>query len=386
MLALLYISEVHHHKLTSVVRTAVTGWNSDANGVTDSKGFIKQYKSILIWNNSPKVIETAIFGFGHDPFVLEGCEFSDCAIFNQDSAASLPLEEFDAVIVQISTMWLSDSPENRTRSKHQRFIFFAQESPASMRESLPDIFSMRNYFNWTMSYRSNSDIQFLYGRIQPGPTAPKTREETLRLMKANKNNNKKNYAANKIKLVAWMVGHCDTLGLREIYVSQLAKFIPIDVYGKCGNMSCSRNTMHAYSDPQCYQMLEAKYKFYLSFENSICEEYVTEKFFEIANRDIVPIVYGGADYQRIAPPHSFIDALEFTPEALAQYLTILDANDELYNEFFWWKSHYKVEAGLEQMARHGFCDLCKKLHQDQVPKFYPELETEWDPKNKCWEN
>jgi alpha-1,3-fucosyltransferase len=133
-------------------------------------------------------------------------------------------------------------------------------------------------------------------------------------------------------------------------------------------------------------MLEAKYKFYLSFENSICEEYVTEKFFEIANRDIVPIVYGGADYKRIAPPHSFIDALEFTPEALAQYLTILDANDELYNEFFWWKSHYKVEAGLKQMARHGFCDLCKKLHQDQVPKCYPELETEWDPKNKCWEN
>ncbi len=132
-------------------------------------------------------------------------------------------------------------------------------------------------------------------------------------------------------------------------------------------------------------MMEVKYKFYFSFENSICEDYVTEKFFEIMNHDIVPVVYGGANYSRIAPAHSYIDALQFTPETLAQYFKVLDANDQqLYNENFWWKGHYAVESGVEQMARHGFCDLCKKLHQDEgVVKFYPQLVSEWHPKKKC---
>ncbi len=81
-------------------------------------------------------------------------------------------------------------------------------------------------------------------------------------------------------------------------------------------------------------MLGKKYKFYLSFENCTCTDYVTAKFFELVNRDIIPIVYGGANYSQLAPPHSYINALDFTPETLAQYLKILDANDTLYNEYF----------------------------------------------------
>ena len=397
----IYVSESGHNQNYSTIPPQVTNGeyinvtnheqkfiHFPANNSNSSAGLSnKHYKSILIWN-TPKLIETAIFGFGHEPFVRHGCEISDCVIFNQSSSSSgtstSALKEFDAIIMHMSTIWSSDLPEHE-RPKYQRFIFFAQESPSSMVQSLPDIISMRNYFNWTMTYRTNSDIPFLYGRIEPETTAPKTREETLRLMQNFNRHHIENYAANKTKLAAWMVGHCDTPGLRELYVRQLAKWIPIDVYGRCGNLSCSRNNKHAYSDPECYRMLESKYKFYLSFENSICEEYVTEKFFEIMTRDIVPIVYGGADYNRIAPRHSFIDAMQFTPEALAQYLRILDANDGLYNEFFWWKRHYKVEAGLHQMARRGFCDLCKKLHQDQsASKYYPDLAAEWHPHKKCW--
>jgi alpha-1,3-fucosyltransferase len=112
-------------------------------------------------------------------------------------------------------------------------------------------------------------------------------------------------------------------------------------------------------------MLEERYKFYLSFENFICTDYITEKFFEILNRTIVPIVYRGTDYSQIAPFHSYINALDFTPEKLAQYLKLLDSIDTLYNEYFWWKDHYRVEAGVDEMASNGFCDLCKTLHKDE---------------------
>ena len=34
--------------------------------------------------------------------------------------------------------------------------------------------------------------------------------------------------------------------------------------------------------------MEAGYRFYLSFENSVCADYVTEKFFRILHYNVIP--------------------------------------------------------------------------------------------------
>ncbi len=338
----------------------------------------RQNKNILIWN-SPGRIETAAFGLGHEPFVQNGCEIQECVIF--DNVSSLPLEEYDAIIMHMHELWLTTLP-NFTRPEYQRLIFLTQESPASMPL---DVTKLNNTFNWIMSYRMNSDVRLLYGRIEPGPTAPKTLKEAQNLIDGTRLPTAKNYAKNKTRPVAWMVSRCNTHNLRETYVRQLSKFIPVDIYGGCGNLTCNRNGSHWLSYPECYDMLEQQYKFYLSFENSICTDYVTEKFFQIMDHNIVPVVYGGANYSQIAPPHSYINALDFTPAQLADYLKMLDANDMLYNEYFWWKGHYRVEAGVGQMARHGFCDLCKKLHQDEgISKLYQDLVPQWHADTQCY--
>ena len=181
-----------------------------------------------------------------------------------------------------------------------------------------------------------------------------------------------------------MVSHCETSIRREDYVAELQKYIDVDVYGKCGKLRCPRNETHWISHPKCYKRLATEYKFYLAFENSICNDYVTEKLFSILQHDIVPVVLGGADYTRIAPPHSFIDARQFEgPEQLADYLKRLDTDDDLYAEYFEWKKDYKVEAGFEQMARHAFCDLCSKLHRDESVKYYTSLAPFWSVETQC---
>jgi len=73
-------------------------------------------------------------------------------------------------------------------------------------------------------------------------------------------------------------------------------------------------------------MLDTDYFFYLAFENSLCDDYVTEKLFDALERTVIPVVFGGADYSRILPPHSYVDANRFmSVEGLAQYMKLVVA-------------------------------------------------------------
>ena len=36
------------------------------------------------------------------------------------------------------------------------------------------------------------------------------------------------------KKIAWLVSHCETNSEREKYAKELSRYIPVDVYGKCG--------------------------------------------------------------------------------------------------------------------------------------------------------
>lgn len=42
----------------------------------------------------------------------------------------------------------------------------------------------------------------------------------------------------------------------------------------------------------CSAALDRDYKFYLSFENALCDQYVTEKFWRRMAEPVVPVVMG----------------------------------------------------------------------------------------------
>lgn len=123
-------------------------------------------------------------------------------------------------------------------------------------------------------------------------------------------------------------------------------------------------------------MLNKDYKFYLSFENSLCIDYVTEKFFAQMKLNIIPVVLDlHGNHAQFAPPHSYINALDFpSVKALAEYLTLLDGDDELYNQYFEWKKRYAVHDHKGKDFKRGFCHLCSLLHRPNQPqKVYPDL-------------
>lgn len=127
-------------------------------------------------------------------------------------------------------------------------------------------------------------------------------------------------------------------------------------------------------------MLTTDYKFYLSFENSLCQDYVTEKLYNAMQELVIPIVYGGADYAKFAPPGSYIDANDFeNPTALAKHIQYLDANPKEYLKYFWWRTYYYVPR-YPAPSNEAFCQLCIKLHNPNlnvIQSVYGDVKKWW---------
>lgn len=265
------------------------------------------------------------------------------------------------MIVNAHQLWKSSNRLLKIqRNPHQRIIYFTRESASYTfmpPEELPD-----GYFNWTMTYKRDADIWFPYGHV----TASKSFRPLAELK-----SQWLNALQMKSKKVLWIASNCQTMSRREAYVNQLRQYIDVDIYGQCGNST---------SD---YTNLIHQYKFFLSFENSLCNDYVTESFFRALQNTLIPVVMGGANYSSLAPPHSYIDATQWTPQELALHLNQLDADDEAYLRYFDWKVNYTVETGVGPMARRALCHLCAKLHSPNPPKFYPTLVDEMGSQSQC---
>jgi hypothetical protein len=124
--------------------------------------------------------------------------------------------------------------------------------------------------------------------------------------------------------------------------------------------------------------LNTTYKFYLSFENSLCSEYITEKFWKVLRLDVIPVVLGGANYSSIMPPHSYIDVKDFyTVKELGAYLMNMDEVE--YNKYFEWKQKYDII-----MYPQLQCRICQYLNENENrTKVYESLDLFWNPNSDC---
>lgn len=245
-----------------------------------------------------------------------------------------------------------------------------------------DLKGLDQKINWTIGYRSDTDIKYMYGSLidkRTNEVAP--RNFTWQGFDPNTNSsyvlesNIPRIVKSKRKLVAWFVSNCDRVQSQRMELAQaLSQHIPVDIYGKCGTLSCTRGS------DSCYDMLEADYKFYLSFENALCRDYMTEKVFKIMSRTVVPVIYSGANISNILPPKSYINVEDYETVAdLATHLMYLDTHPAEYQKYFWWKEFYKLGK------THYACHLCERLNERNatVPiDTYHSLD-EWYRKDVC---
>lgn len=165
----------------------------------------------------------------------------------------------------------------------------------------PFPFRLGGFFNWTMTYREDSEVLYPYGWLSnKGKSPPKELKETwLKPHPTSSGLIAKVKALGQRKPVAWLVSNCHTSSQRELYVNELQKYVPVDIFGKCGKpLKCTVGR------DECFKEIEEQYQFYLSFENSLCRDYATEKLYRALASNLVPVVMGGANYSRIVPPRS----------------------------------------------------------------------------------
>jgi alpha-1,3-fucosyltransferase len=242
-----------------------------------------------------------------------------------------------------------------------------------------------------MTNRLDSDIPWPYGEvtdIQTGKVVAPAMNIKWKTPEMKSDNSKQTILdifKKKTKTATWFVTNCvSTPSNRMGLVQKLRENgVDVEIFGGCVNSSLNL------SPEEQKSFLEDKYKFYFAFENSLCDDYVTEKLYKVMDSIIIPVVYSGADMSRFAPPMSYVDANSFkTVEDLAKHLKFLAENPEEYAKYFWWRKHYKIRT-IEQFdfdAVHR-CRICQKFN-DPYMKFKQQVYTdiyEWFHHGSCKE-
>ncbi|GAU96293.1 hypothetical protein RvY_07757 [Ramazzottius varieornatus] len=293
---------------------------------------------------------------------LDNCPVKNCLLTNRRDLVNRSA----AVIFHIRE--LADQPDKSVpsfRSPNQYYVFYLLESPPHTNMMLDEY---DGFFNLTFTYRLDSDI----------PSDHYYRDFKPKLW--NDPSNFEDAWRKKAGFAVIFVSNCCTPSFRHVYIEELARYIPLDVFGSCGNNSCNKTSEH------CDEKVST-YKFYLAFENSVCKDYVTEKMFRAYNQEAVPVVYGGADYSQIFPPNSYINILDFSsPRLLADHLRKVAGNKHWYSQYFQWKfkSRYLTLPKDLQSPEIGWCKLCGILNDGELsPKAYNNLGKWWFDEARC---
>lgn len=249
-------------------------------------------KYILIWtmfNDTENKI-----GEGQKPFIDRDCRYVNCYLTTKKDFLNNDVTNFNAIVFDINKikMW-KKMFFPKLRSYEQKYIFYSDVSS----DDVPICnINMDNYFNWTWTYKINSDIvspfievKDLKGNVvAPRPVVNWNSNMTVL------DEDEIKHLKQKKKAMAWVVTKCHTRNNRLLLARRLRRGFEqndliFDIYG-CGHKNCPKGG--------CMKAIEREYYFYFVAEASFDEDYVTDEVLAAYHHYAVPVVLGGANYRR----------------------------------------------------------------------------------------
>ncbi|XP_045187539.1 alpha-(1,3)-fucosyltransferase C-like [Mercenaria mercenaria] len=289
-------------------------------------------------------------------YIRNNCHLKNCVLTNKITNIS----QMSAVVFSTTNKVRYDSSYLKGKRPYsQVWVFITMEPP----EAVP---SSRRWYrdpiwkktmNWSWGYRLDSDIF--------RPIQVLTTRHVLPIRGYDAIFKRKN------KFAAWVVSHCHAMSLRDEYVNALIREgVQVDIFGKCSKNKTivSRKVAH--------QQINDDYKFYLSFENNFCKDYVTEKFYTYLGLDTILVVRGGLNYSEHFDQDAFIDTSSFsTVKALASYMLRVSQDIKLYTRYLQKKDMYKIADSYYSMYESE-CRLCDMIYnQERYQKTYEDITT-----------
>lgn len=341
---LLYLSfdsdpstSLDNHGRQSASRWLMSLYESNRNYVFKSKKRDGTKQTILLFGMKPHWKEFCKYPeMSHCKDLINFPRDVFCPTLNQSititfSESAEDIRGADVVLFTNVYNWMT--PDMWTwihgnRSDGQPWALVSLESPLYVPGMTPPEQYRDTTYTWVASYKIDSDLTLPYGYYESyGESKPP--EIDL-----------KPFVTNKTKLIAWMSSNCGTLQWdRHRFVNDLKEIIQVDKYGKCGEQEVPWN------DAKAVRATLGQYKFYLSLENSCCDDYVSEKFWRTLEMGVIPVVVGASreQYTKIAPPNSFIHVDQFASLAeLAIHLTVISNDEDQYLEYFKWRNQGRI--------------------------------------------
>ncbi|WKY12579.1 hypothetical protein Q1695_003847 [Nippostrongylus brasiliensis] len=255
----------------------------------------------------------------------------------------------------------------KPRKSNRPHVLWSLESPSNDRFRPGP-----NVINWTMTFRRDANIWYPYGHFRKLKSPVDVDYDEIWDMK------------NDSKTAVWLASNCFAKNSRTAVVDMLMKQgLHIDRFGRCGSRPPGCDGVNRQGDP-CVAELVKPYKFYIALENSNCQDYVTEKFYEaLISRMAVPIVLKKEIYVNVgAPKDSFIAISDFkTISDAVKYVNEVADDKEKYLAYHKWRTSY--EAIPEHNDDTGFCELCRRLQQTSLkPNSYEDVR-DWHSRDQC---